>query len=99
VTCESLTLDFDGKTFDPELDGARLGRQLLVVRSYMLRISPAWKTLREISAATGEPEASVSARLRDLRKERCGSLDVQRQRRGEETRGLWEYRINPECLK
>jgi predicted transcriptional regulator len=28
----------------------------------------AWRTLAEISAATGDPEASVSARLRDMRK-------------------------------
>jgi len=46
-------------------DHKRLGAQLVKVRDYMLKSS--WRTLRQISDATGAPEASVSARLRDLR--------------------------------
>lgn len=37
-----------------------------------------WRTLQEISEITGDPEASVSARLRDLRKFEHGSNTVSR---------------------
>ena len=36
------------------------------------------RTLAEISLATGDPQASVSARLRDLRKEKFGGYVVTR---------------------
>lgn len=80
---------FDGETFDAVQDGPRLNRQLRVVRDWMLERN-GWYTLAEISAGTGEPEASVSARLRDLRKVRFGSYQVDRRRRSE---GQWEYRV------
>jgi hypothetical protein len=82
---------FDGRTFIHELDGGRLGKQLQVVRALML--DGQWRTLGEISEATGYGEASVSARLRDCRKERFGGHQVQRRRRGDGRRGLFEYRI------
>ena len=47
-------------------DRKRLGRQLIKVRDYLLAHSGEWLTLRQISDATGAPEASASARLRDL---------------------------------
>lgn len=40
--------------------------------------------------ATGAPEASASARLRDLRR---AGLTVERRRRGDPKAGLWEYRV------
>lgn len=49
-----------------------------------------WHTLPEIAAGTGDPEASISARLRDLRKPRFGSYVVDRRRRSQ---GLFEYRL------
>lgn len=52
-----------------------------------------WRTLSEISALTGDGEASISARLRDLRKDEFGGLNVDRRRRGDESRGLFEYRV------
>lgn len=51
-----------------------------------------WFTLREISSYTGGSEASVSARLRDLRKPKFGGWDVQRRHRGDPKKGLFEYR-------
>jgi hypothetical protein len=36
-----------------------------------------WKSLRTLAAATGHPEASISARLRDFRKARYGSHVVE----------------------
>ena len=50
-----------------------------------------WRTLKEIAAATGAPEASVSARLRDLRNERFGGYAVEREYIGD---GLWRYRVH-----
>lgn len=78
----------DGKTFDAIRDGERLAAQHQRVASFMG--SGQWHTLDEISAATGDPPASVSARLRDLRKVRFGGRVVERRHRG---RGLWEYRL------
>jgi hypothetical protein len=57
-----LQPDFDGATYDRAQDHARLTNQLALVRDYMLRHGE-WRTLREIHAATGAPEASISARL------------------------------------
>jgi hypothetical protein len=53
-----------GTTFEPKRDGARLNAQM--ARVLNLCTDGQWRTLKEISAATGDPEASVSARLRDL---------------------------------
>lgn len=82
---------FDGSTFEAEKDAERLGRQFVAVRDLMK--DGKWRTLREISSITKGPETSISARLRDLRKERCGSFQVER-RRASDT-GLHEYRVLP----
>jgi hypothetical protein len=80
---------FGGETFDEAKDGHRLRRQLDAVRTVMS--DGEWRTLSRISAATGlgYPEASVSARLRQLRHE---GLTVER-RRVATTAGTWEYRV------
>ena len=78
-----------GTTFDPALDGPRLNKQTQAVHGLMA--DGAWRTLAEITAATGAPEASASARLRDLR--RVHGLMVERRRRGDLARGLHEYRL------
>jgi hypothetical protein len=82
---------FGGSTFDAALDGARLGSQLVRVHDAM--IGGAWRTLDEIAALTGDRGQSISARLRDLRKERFGGFVVNRQRRGDGHRGIWEYQV------
>ena len=56
-----------GATIDLDRDKPRLSRQMQLVWN-CLSIDPwQWRTLRQISDFTGAPEASVSARLRDLR--------------------------------
>jgi hypothetical protein len=84
-------LVFGGTTYDPELDYDRLARQFERVRALMS--DGAWRTLREIADELGHPEASISARLRDLRKEKFGGFLVERRRRGDPPRGLFEYRL------
>ncbi len=83
--------DFDGATFDVELDKLRLGSQLR--RVFECLKDGTWRTLDEIGAQTGDPPASVSARVRDLRKPKFGGFVVQRRRRGDPTAGLWEYHL------
>lgn len=83
---------FDGATYEPEHDQVRLNAQTERVRRLMA--DGHWRTLAEICLATGDREASVSARLRDLRKPRFGAFDVERRRRGEASRGIFEYRLN-----
>lgn len=87
------TQSFDGLTFDALLDLGRLNAQARRVADVML--DGQWRTLREVSTATGDPEASVSARLRDLRKPANGGHTVERRRRPgwAATAGLWEYRL------
>jgi len=50
-----------------------------------------WYTLAEISEATGAPEASVSARLRDFRKPKYGNFVVDKQY--DDRMGCWQYRL------
>ena len=85
-----MSVGFDGVTFDRAKDGRRLGRQLERVRAVMA--DGRWRTLRALSDAVDAPEASTSARLRDLRKEKHGGLWVQRRRKAG-TKGAWEYRV------
>lgn len=79
---------FDGETYEPARDETRLNVQLRAVRDLMA--DGKWRTLERIATATGHPEASVSARLRDLRKPRFGGHTVERRYVGD---GLWEYRL------
>jgi hypothetical protein len=71
---------FDGETYDPPKDQKRLTRQL--ERVYELVKTGEWYTLAEIAAKTGDPEGSIGARLRDLRKEKFGAYDIRRKREG-----------------
>lgn len=82
---------FDGQTYVQSLDGTRLFAQLEKVKTLMS--DGRWRTLREMAALVQAPEASVSARLRDLRKPKFGGYTVERRRRGEPKRGLFEYRV------
>lgn len=80
---------FDGKTFDAPRDQKRLTVQLDEVRSYMIR-NPGFHSLDEIAVATGHPTASISARLRDLRKTKFGGYTIHRRLR---SKGLYEYQL------
>lgn len=52
-----------------------------------------WMTLRELAELTNYGEASISAQLRHLRKERFGGYVVAKRHRGPACEGIWEYRI------
>ena len=81
---------FDGKTYDHAQDFGRLNTQLRAVRDLMR--DGQWRSLHLIGLLTDYPEASVSARLRDLRKPRFGLHTVER-RRTKEGLGTFEYRV------
>jgi hypothetical protein len=87
-TGPSSTPDFDGETYEHERDYDRLTSQLGRVRELMA--DGEWRTLAAISSIAGCPEASVSARLRDLRKPKFGGYTVERGYAGD---GLWQYRL------
>ena len=86
---EPLPTLFDGITINDERDNSRLSKQLEAVRC-VARGTPGWFTLAEMANMTGAPEASVSARLRDLRKAKFGGYTVERKY---VERGLWAYRV------
>lgn len=80
--------EFDGATYVASLDRGRLSNQLARVVSFMA--DGEWRTLAGIADAVQAPEASVSARLRDLRKPKFGGWKVERQRADH---GLHQYRL------
>ena len=84
---------YNGAGYEARHDQARLTGQTLKI--YDLMKDGIFRTLEEIKSATGYPEASISAQLRHLRKERFGSHTVNHQRRGDRTSGLWEYQLIP----
>ena len=89
MTLFDLDGDRDGDTFADD-DRERLNRQAR--RVYRVMLDNRWHTLGEIGELTGDPEQSVSARLRDLRKARFGAHEIER-RRVVGIPGLWEYRM------
>ncbi len=86
-------MNFDGATFSEEEDGARLSTQLERVLELMKDEN--WRTIHEIAKIVEGSEASVSARLRDLRKPKFGSYVVCKRQRGTRSDGLFEYQILP----
>lgn len=83
---------FDGVGYDKDLDHIRLTGQMLQVWTLMKKGS--WNTLKGIELATGFPQASISACLRNFRKEKFGGHTVDRQRR-EPGSGTWIYKLTP----
>jgi len=79
---------FDGDDYQHERDFIRLKKQ--ADRIYRFVADSEWKTLREISVATGAPEASVSACLRHLRKPKYGGHTVEKKYAGS---GVYQYRV------
>lgn len=79
---------FDGRTYEPKRDHERLKGQLGRVHVFMS--DNAWHTIPDIADAVGGSEASISARLRDFRKEKYGKLEVERRY---VRRGLFQYRL------
>ena len=81
-------LRFDGPEYSPARDQKRLTGQLL--RVFNLMRDGRWRTLAEIASAAGDPEGSISAQLRHLRKARFGAHTVNR--RHVES-GLFQYSL------
>lgn len=69
-----------GETYEPLKDKVRLNKQYK--RVWNLMSDGKARTLREIENETGDPQASISARLREI--------GVEKKRRN---RGAWEYWI------
>lgn len=83
---------FDGQTIaeDPDAPQRLTG---LLERVYGVMSDGTWHSLASLASRTGGTEASVSARLRDLRKPRFGRHNVERKLIGH---GLWLYRLSDE---
>ena len=81
-------VEIGGVTYIPQFDKDRLNAQQK--RVYRVMRDCEWRTLREIEQITDDPQPSISARLRDLRKM---GLVVERRRRGDPRKGLHEYRV------
>ena len=79
---------FDGADYIENRDHARLSGQIL--RVYSLMQDGQWRTVDQIADVTGDPQTSISAQLRNLRKERFGSHIVERRYIAS---GLYEYRV------
>lgn len=98
---ETQRFEFDGSTYEPSLDRARLSTLARAV--YDLMIDGEWRTLSEIQADLWNhppegtqvrgTEGGIGARLRDFRKDRWGNHTVDRRRRGYEPRGIFEYKL------
>ena len=83
-----MTHQFDGADYQPTRDDPRLNSQYK--RIFHLMRDGVARTLSEIAKDTGDPEASVSAQLRHMRKERFGRHFVQREHLGN---GLYSYAL------
>lgn len=86
----SVEARFAGADYQPVRDDVRLTGQLM--RIWRVVKDGAWRSLSDIAVATGDPQASVSAQLRHLRKPRFGGHTVERQYQGN---GLYLYRVIP----
>lgn len=82
---------FNGAEYQHEFDFKRLVGQIKRIHDVM--IDGKWRTLAELELITGDPSASISAQLRNLRKQRFGSYIVDRRARGDRSQGLFEYRL------
>ena len=82
---------FNGSDYKPEFDDQRLTGQ--IKRIYALMIDGKWRTLAEIENETKDGQASISAQLRHLRKQRFGGHILNKQNRGDRANGLFEYQL------
>ena len=80
---------FDGRTFDPEQDGQRLTSQLERVKGILLDGKVHQKADLMMAAGVFD-SASLTARIRDLRKEKFGGYDVVSKR---VAGGIWCYQM------
>jgi predicted transcriptional regulator len=83
--------EFNGHAFVPSFDENRLTGQMRGIHGLMKDRN--WRTLSEIENYTGYPQASISASLRNFRKDSWGKNIVNKQRRGNPAHGLFEYQL------
>lgn len=83
----------DGITFEPARDTHPLNKQAQDVWDAMMG-GDGWLSLRTLAQITKHPEASISARLRDFRKQRFGGHMVERKRHPWRAR-QYVYRLVP----
>jgi hypothetical protein len=66
-------------------------------RIYELMCDGQWRTLEQIEEETGDPQASISAQLRHLRKHRFGGHQIDKRRvvygNNLSSDALWEYKL------
>lgn len=85
------SIEFNGSDYSSQLDKKRLSSQLL--RVFNLMIDGRWRTLDKISMLTGDPQASISAQLRHLRKPKFGRFTIEKRRADDRGTGLFEYKL------
>lgn len=81
--------DFDGADYQSKRDKVRLTGHLQ--RLYNLMQDGQWRTLGEIEDALHFPQASISAALRDFRKQKFGGFVVEKKY---VNNGLYRYRLD-----
>ncbi len=79
---------FDGSDYNHIRDFVRLHGQMK--RIWEIVKDGQWHTLSDLSKKTGDPEASISAQLRHLRKPRFGGYTIEKQRCPD---SRYEYRL------
>ena len=80
---------FDGSDYNENRDRRRLSAVLRQVLAIMQ--DGQWHNITELAQATGASEAGISARIRDLRKSRYGSNNIEKKHIID---GFWEYRLS-----
>lgn len=83
-----MPMRFDGSDIHQLRDGVRLTGQLERIMNCLNLGS--WWTLNQLMQQTGDPPASISAQLRNLRKERFGGHVIEKRYVDS---GLYEYRL------
>lgn len=89
---------FSGADYQPELDESRLRGQIKRIFN-VLRVS-GWVTVDEIRKTIlreldiDDPATSISAQIRNLRKDSFGGFVVHRRRRGNNNKGLYEFKLS-----
>ena len=81
---------FNGSDYVPKRDNERLNGQIKRIHALMIDGLP--RPLSQIASVTGDPEASVSAQLRNLKKERFGGYRLEKDYKGN---GLFAYLVLP----
>lgn len=81
-------MKFNGSDYVPQRDDGRLTSQY--DRIFTIMQDGEFRSLEEISQLTSDPQASISAQLRHMRKPRFGSHKVEKEY---VENGLFKYRL------